>query len=93
MLNNVNDSEINARELVALIKKYNINCKVNLIPFNGWEGSGYKNSSRNNIEKFRDILQKNNLITTIRKTRGDDVMGACGQLKSASMREKNHKKT
>ncbi|MFZ9470589.1 MAG: 23S rRNA (adenine(2503)-C(2))-methyltransferase RlmN [Rickettsiales bacterium] len=93
MLNNVNDSEVNARELVALIKKYNINCKVNLIPFNGWEGSGYKNSSRNNIEKFRDILQKNNLITTIRKTRGDDVMGACGQLKSASMREKNHKKT
>jgi len=91
MLNNVNDSETNAKELVNLIKKYNINCKVNLIPFNGWEGSGYKNSSMNNIQKFREILQKNNLITTIRKTRGDDVMGACGQLKSASMREKKTK--
>ena len=88
MLNGVNDSNENAFELIKLIKKYNLNCKVNLIPFNPWDGCNFKNSSINNLKQFQEILKKNNLIATIRKTRGDDVMGACGQLKSASERER-----
>lgn len=88
MLKDINDSRQHAHELVDLIKKYNINCKVNLIPFNQWQGCDYKNSSIDNIKVFQEILQKNKLIATIRKTRGSDVMGACGQLKSESQRPK-----
>lgn len=91
MLNGVNDSLENAFELIKLIKKYNLNCKVNLIPFNPWEGCNYTNSSINNLKQFQEILKKNNLIATIRKTRGEDVMGACGQLKSASQRERKER--
>jgi len=88
MLENVNDQEIHARELVALIKKFNLNVKINLIPFNKWNGCEYDRSEKDAIFKFQKILKDAKLIATIRKTRGDDVLAACGQLKSESMREK-----
>ena len=88
MLKDFNDDISHALELVKLINKYNVNCKINLIPFNPFAGSGFVNSSAEKIAVFRDCLKKNNLIATIRKTRGDDVMAACGQLKSSSMRVK-----
>jgi 23S rRNA (adenine2503-C2)-methyltransferase len=88
MLRDVNDKEENAHELVNLIKKYNLNCKVNLIPFNKWNGCEYETSNITQTKKFQEILKKHDLIATIRKTRGDDVLAACGQLKSTSERIK-----
>ncbi len=78
MLDGVNDKPQHARELVALIK--DIPSKVNLIPFNPFPNSGYKCSSTAAIEKFRNILMKLGVISTTRKTRGDDIDAACGQL-------------
>lgn len=78
MLDGVNDRPQHARELVALIK--DIPSKVNLIPFNPFPNSDYKCSSRNAIETFRSILMKSGVISTTRKTRGEDIDAACGQL-------------
>lgn len=86
MLENINDNNENALELVKLIKKYNLEVKVNLIPFNSWQSCGYKASSKNRIISFQNILKRNKIFATIRKTRGDDVLAACGQLKSDSKR-------
>lgn len=88
MLEGVNDQEEHAYELVDLIRKFNLNVKINLIPFNKWDGCEYDRSEENAIFKFQKILKNADLIATIRKTRGDDVLAACGQLKSQSMREK-----
>lgn len=96
LLDGVNDQEIHARELINLINKFNLNAKVNLIPFNSWKGCGYFPSNHRQIEKFQEILKNAGLISPIRKTRGDDVMAACGQLKSDSQRERkfsNKRKT
>jgi len=92
MLKGVNDQEKNARELIELIKKFNLNVKINLIPFNPWNGCEYGRTEVSQIEKFQKILKNADLISPIRKTRGDDVLAACGQLKSASEREKKSKK-
>ncbi len=92
MLKDVNDKEEHARELINLIKKFNLNVKINLIPFNPWGGCGYDRTSNTQIHKFQKILQDADLISPIRKTRGDDVLAACGQLKSESQREKKHAK-
>jgi 23S rRNA (adenine2503-C2)-methyltransferase len=89
MLRNVNDQEKNALELINFIKKYNINAKINLIPFNPWLGCDYLPSFESSIKKFKDILKGHDLIATNRKVRGQDVLAACGQLKSQSIREKN----
>jgi len=89
MLKDVNDSNDQAYELINLIKKNNINAKINLIPFNPWMSCGYFRSDDKRIIEFQKLLKKNSLIATIRKTRGDDVMAACGQLKSQSLRKKN----
>lgn len=78
MLANVNDTESHANELVKLLR--NIPCKVNLIPFNNFPNSGYKRSSSERIEHFQKILIKSGLNTRVRKTRGSDIDGACGQL-------------
>jgi 23S rRNA (adenine2503-C2)-methyltransferase len=78
MLDGVNDSIEQARELVRLVKP--IPCKLNLIPFNGFMGSGYKRSSPTAISDFRDVLMQAGIVTTVRKTRGDDIDAACGQL-------------
>ena len=78
MLAGVNDSIGQARELAALVR--NVPCKVNLIPFNPFPASGYERSTHEAIERFRDVLMHAGLITTVRKTRGDDIAAACGQL-------------
>jgi len=78
MLDGINDQPQHARELVALIK--DIPSKVNLIPFNPFPNSEYRCSSNTAIDKFRNILMKSGVIATTRKTRGDDIDAACGQL-------------
>ncbi len=78
MLGGVNDSPQLAHELVALVK--DIPCKFNLIPFNTFPDSGYQRSRNDAIHTFRNILINNNIIVTTRKTRGDDIDAACGQL-------------
>jgi 23S rRNA (adenine2503-C2)-methyltransferase len=78
MLSGVNDSPEQAEELVRTVA--GTPCKINLIPFNGFDASGYERSSNNRIHRFREVLQKAGLTVTIRKTRGDDIDAACGQL-------------
>ena len=78
MLDGVNDSLQDARELVKLLK--NVPSKLNLIPFNPFPQSDYRCSSAATILKFRDVLHNAGIVTTIRKTRGEDIDAACGQL-------------
>ncbi len=78
MLDGVNDTFSDARALVKLLK--NVPCKMNLIPFNPFPNSGYECSKASAIEAFRRILHKAGIITTVRKTRGEDIDAACGQL-------------
>ena len=78
MLDGVNDSDQLARELVKLLAP--IRCKLNLIPFNPFPESGLKQSPRARIEQFAKILLDAKIVTTVRKTRGDDIAAACGQL-------------
>ncbi len=78
MLDGVNDSPAQARALVKLLK--GIPSKVNLIPFNPFPNSGYRVSKTEVINRFRDILVRAGLITITRKTRGEDIDAACGQL-------------
>ena len=78
LLDGVNDKPQHARELVKLLK--DLPCKINLIPFNPFPDSGYTTSSAEAIESFRNIIVKGGLLTTTRKTRGEDIDAACGQL-------------
>ena len=78
MLDGVNDRPGHARELVKVLK--GLRAKVNLIPFNSVSGIAYKCSKRQAIRQFSDILQEGGLVTTTRKTRGQDINAACGQL-------------
>ena len=78
MLGGVNDSDAHARELVALVR--DTPCKFNLIPFNAFPDAGLTGSSRTRIRAFGEILLDAGVVTTIRKTRGDDIDAACGQL-------------
>ncbi len=78
MLDGVNDSVEQAKQLVELVK--GVSCKFNLIPFNPFPDSGFERSSPGRISAFRDVLMQAGLVTTTRKTRGDDIDGACGQL-------------
>lgn len=78
MLSNINDSVAHAHELVALTR--DISCKFNLIPWNPFPNALYARSSNNAIHRFRAILQDAGLVVTVRKTRGDDIDAACGQL-------------
>jgi 23S rRNA (adenine2503-C2)-methyltransferase len=84
MLDGVNDSDEDARRLVKLIA--GIPAKINLIPFNEWPGAPYKRSSNNRIRAFADIIYKAGYASPIRTPRGEDIMAACGQLKSATER-------
>jgi 23S rRNA (adenine2503-C2)-methyltransferase len=78
MLKDVNDNPSHARDLIKLLK--GIPAKINLIPFNPFPQSHYQRSTPEAIERFRDILIKAGLVTITRKTRGDDIDAACGQL-------------
>jgi len=86
MLDGINDSPADARELVRLLK--GIPAKVNLIPFNPWPGSDYKCSSNNAIHRFAKIVNDAGYSSPVRVSRGQDIMAACGQLKSASKKER-----
>jgi 23S rRNA (adenine2503-C2)-methyltransferase len=78
MLDGINDSDAHARELLALVK--NVHCKFNLIPFNPFPGSPFKRSPAERVRRFAEILIQAGIVTTTRKTRGDDIDAACGQL-------------
>jgi 23S rRNA (adenine2503-C2)-methyltransferase len=83
MLAGVNDSELQAAELAALVKKYGNNktwCKFNLIPFNPFPASGLTCSAAQTVNAFAKVLTEAGIVTTVRKTRGDDIDAACGQL-------------
>ncbi len=90
MLKGVNDSDEDALRLVQLIK--GIPAKINLIPFNEWPGAPYERSSNNRIRAFSDIVYNAGYSSPVRKPRGEDIMAACGQLKSASERVRKNKK-
>ena len=92
MLDGVNDTDDDAQRLIDHIKRYNIPAKINLIPFNEWPGSPYKRSSNNRIRAFANIIYQAGYASPIRKTRGDDIMAACGQLKSATERARKSRK-
>lgn len=78
MLDGVNDSDQHARELIQLVRR--IHCKLNLIPFNPFPASGLKRSTAARIKSFSQVLNEAGIVTTVRKTRGDDIDAACGQL-------------
>jgi len=78
MLDGVNDADTQAHELLALVR--GVPCKINLIPFNPFPGSEFRVSPRARIAAFQRLLTEGGLVTTIRKTRGDDIDAACGQL-------------
>ena len=89
MLKNINDSDEDAHRLVKLIK--GIPAKINLIPFNEWPGSPFERSDWKQIKSFSDIIYRAGYASPIRTPRGEDIMAACGQLKSAT--EKKRKVT
>lgn len=83
MVNGLNDSLEDAKRLVSLIK--DIKCHVNLIRINEIDETNYKKSTNDNILKFRDYLNDNNIVATIRRTLGEDIEAACGQLRKQNM--------
>ena len=78
MLEGVNDSAKDARELIALVR--DVPCKFNLIPFNQFPQTHYRRSGADAVRRFRDVLMQADIVTTTRRTRGDDIAAACGQL-------------
>jgi 23S rRNA (adenine2503-C2)-methyltransferase len=78
MLDDVNDSDVDARALLHLVR--DVPCKFNLIPFNPFPESGLLRSKTEQIKRFAQVLMDAGVVTTVRKTRGDDIDAACGQL-------------
>ena len=89
MLKDVNDSDADARRLVKLIA--GIPAKINLIPFNPWPGAPYERSDPERIEAFAAIVNKAGYSSPVRRPRGEDIMAACGQLKSATERARRER--
>ena len=85
MLKNVNDSDADARALVKLLA--GIPAKINLIPFNPWPGAPYQCSDEERMQAFADIVNRAGYASPVRRPRGRDIMAACGQLKSASVKQ------
>ena len=90
MIKDVNDSELDAYRLVKLIA--GIPAKINLIPFNEWPGSPYRRSELPQIKKFADIIHRAGYASPVRTPRGEDIMAACGQLKSETERQRKSNK-
>ncbi len=90
MLDGVNDSDEDARRLIRLIA--GIPAKINLIPFNEWPGAPYRRSPEKRIRAFADIIYKAGYASPIRTPRGEDIMAACGQLKSATERARKSRR-
>jgi len=86
MLKGVNDSEADAKELCRLIS--GIPAKVNLIPFNSWPGAPFECSSEKTIQKFANVVNNAGYSSPVRRPRGRDILAACGQLKSDTIRKK-----
>ena len=86
MLKDKNDSDADARELVRLIKAYQLPAKVNLIPFNPWPGANYECSSPERIKRFSDIVFGAGISAPVRTPRGRDIDAACGQLKTTAQK-------
>ena len=86
MLRGINDSIDNAKQLVKLMAQFP--CKINLIEFNPWPGVQYLPTKRENMEKFGKIIQEAGYVATIRRSRGQDILGACGQLRTESIKIK-----
>ena len=86
MLKGINDSEADAKELVRLIR--GIPAKVNLIPFNPWPGAPYECATDDAIQRFAAIVNRAGYSSPVRTPRGRDIMAACGQLKSASVKQR-----
>jgi len=84
MLKDKNDSDADARELVRLIRKYELPAKVNLIPFNPWDGAPYECSDPERIRRFAKIVFDAGISAPVRTPRGRDIDAACGQLKTAA---------
>ena len=84
MLDGVNDSDDDARELVRLLKQYKLPAKVNLIPFNPWPGAVYGTSTPDRVRKFSEIVFAGGISAPIRTPRGRDIDAACGQLKTSA---------
>lgn len=82
MLKGINDSLDNARELIALMKKYKLRASFNLIPFNPWPGCVFQPSAEKSIKDFAAALEKAGFAAPVRVARGQDILAACGQLKS-----------
>ena len=80
MLDGVNDSDAQAHALIRLVRGAAVPCKFNLIPFNPFPASGLRRSPRERVQAFAAVLQAAGIVTTVRKTRGDDIDAACGQL-------------
>jgi 23S rRNA (adenine2503-C2)-methyltransferase len=80
MLDGVNDSPAQADALVQLVRRAGVSCKFNLIPFNPFPASGLTRSPHERVLAFAQRLQDAGIVTTVRKTRGDDIDAACGQL-------------
>jgi 23S rRNA (adenine2503-C2)-methyltransferase len=87
MLKDKNDSDEDARELVRLIKRYNLPAKVNLIPFNPWPGAPYECSTSERIRRFSEVVFAAGISAPVRTPRGRDIDAACGQLKTAAERK------
>jgi len=84
MLRDLNDSDADARELVRLLRHYDLPAKVNLIPFNPWPGATYECSTPERIRAFSDIVFQGGISAPVRTPRGRDIDAACGQLKTAA---------
>ncbi len=84
MIKDKNDSDDDARELVRLLREYNLPAKVNLIPFNPWPGAGYETSTPERIRRFSEIVFEGGFSAPVRTPRGRDIDAACGQLKTAA---------
>ncbi|WP_152434916.1 23S rRNA (adenine(2503)-C(2))-methyltransferase RlmN [Erythrobacter sp. THAF29] len=87
MLKDKNDSDEDARELVRLLKRYDLPAKVNLIPFNPWPGAEYECSTPERIRCFSDIVFEGGISAPVRTPRGRDIDAACGQLKTAAQKK------
>jgi len=90
MLKGINDSDEDAHRLVKLIE--GIPAKINLIPFNPWPGSPYERLDWKRIETFGDIVNAAGYASPVRRPRGEDIMAACGQLKSETERARKSRK-
>jgi 23S rRNA (adenine2503-C2)-methyltransferase len=89
MLDGVNDQPEHARQLVDLVRRHGVSCKFNLIPFNPFPASGLLRSPQARVLAFARILGDAGIVTTVRKTRGDDIDAACGQL-AGDVKDRTH---